>query len=212
MTAEALVEFAGGHGIDLISAAESGLRTDGVARVRRLTFAERLERAGRPALPTVIGAQTRVTRKGAWSQHDLGHALAGCRRTAELAAWFAWGRDDKHFAELCRQLMLVALHAAETDRWPPRLSHGEIAWHYVPALTNLVFEADRHAQFYAGSGALHAARMGVNLDTWYGRLEGRFLHLRGRYEGWLDEALDHISRWLRGGYHTHPIDRAANAH
>lgn len=211
MRAEDLVAFAGGRGIDLVSAAESRVRIDGLARPRRPTFKERLELEGSPILQTAIGSQSRVTRKPAWSQQDLGHALAGCPKMAELAAWFAWGRDDNNFSVLFRALMSVALRAADRDNWPRTLAPGEIPYAYIPNLTNLVFEADRHAQFYAVAPRLYAVRMDVTLDVWCGRLERRYLFLKDRYDGWLDEALHHISGWL---HEKHPrrVDREAVAH
>lgn len=216
ISAESLVEFAGGRGIDLVGAAESAIRVDGLAPRRRRTFQERLE--GLPIVESAHGKQSRSMKKPGWTAHDLGHALAGCPKMPDLAAWFAYGRDDKNFAQLFRGLLSVALSAAERDNWPKALAFGEIPYHYLPMLTNLVFEADRHAHIYQRRPDLYAARMDVTLDVWCARLEGRYLYLRGRYEGWLDEALSYISGSLNGRHVPKsrnlrsPVDKRRVAH
>ncbi len=208
--AEDLISFAGARGIDLVSAAQGALRTDGVARRRRATFQERLE--GIPVAETAHGSQTRSMRKPGLSADDLAWALGGCPRMPYLAAWFSWGRDDFHFSEITRGLIHVALDVSGRQNWPKNIWHGEVAYHYLPALVSLVFEADRHSQFYWGNPHLFASRMGVSFEVWCARLEGRFLYLDGRYDGWLEEALHHVGRRMHEPRPKRVVDTAVAAH
>jgi hypothetical protein len=196
MKAEDLVAFAGGHGIDLVGAAQRAVRTDGLAPPRRLTFPERL--AGIPLPQPMSGSQTQVMKKAAWTEHDLGHALAGCPRMPLLAAWFAWGRDDKDFGELCRGTHVAAMRIAGIEKWRSKMIPTEVEWHYIPTMVHMVYESDRHAHLYGPAPTLYATRMGVSPEVWSSRWASRFESIRSVYQGWQEDALNYIRGSLAG--------------
>jgi hypothetical protein len=209
MRAEDLIELAGGHGIDLVGAAQRALRTDGMARPRRLTFQERL--AGIEVGVSAAGGQSRTMKRPVWTEHDLGHALAGCPFLPDRAAWFAFGRDDRDFGKLYRALMARGIDLSGKERWPDRFEVGEPILHYLPTMTTLVFEVERHAQFHAVQPLLLPLRLGVSTEVWFSRVAGRFASLQSVYYGWLQDALTYIQASLSGRPRrpTGPIDRRA---
>jgi len=208
LKAEDLVALVAAHGVDLQHVAGSASDTHGIARRRQRTKDER--RGGLPIRDTVIGHESRVYRRPAWSHAELGMAARDVPRMPWLAICYCYAGDSTGYPELHRGLMREALKIATRDGWSmyERDRTGQKRYAPIAELAALVLDKDAHKRIFIEARAhgvvLEALCLNVPDEIWSTRYERRFDTLDQHRERWLAEARGIIQRWLREPDHNPP--------
>ena len=196
MKTEDLLNLGNYQKLDFVLIAGTSSNTDGIARMRPPTPAER--QSGLGIQFTVKAAQTRTYRKPVISQQDLALALQGCARMPTLAAFYHVRGDHSDYEELKRGLMLQLMRLVDRKRWPTRVQKRDGSrGHYQGELAELVLDFDANMPFFRCYPEKLALYVGVTDDIWDKVVHYWFDELHGQYEKWIATARAHVGRrWL----------------
>lgn len=207
MREDQLIAMCAARGVDFQYVAGSSNNLKGeAAQTRRLTKAERLAADKSGGIPfvtkSVTGDQTRVYKKPARSEDDLGLAAENMGDPPWLAVRFTVGGDDSGYWELHRLLAKQASRLAVKEKWPGLVRDiGGIACYYQERLAELVLTEERSRWVFiaAAPSPVHAWVMNVPEPTWHQILRPKYTLLQEIYEGWWCAGRALVRRRIMGG-------------
>lgn len=203
MDATELIQRAAARGIDFVHVAGISSDTDGIARQRKLTPAERKQRGeDRLSLEiqeTVRGQQTRSYRRAAWTVAELGQAANGLGAVPWAAALYSFAGAMDGYKILWHALANEAQKLARRQDWPIDVIHEDGKRRcYREHLAKLVLYEDANKHLFSTVPQLFAVYMEVPFTVWDRQLNDPYRSLKDAYDRWLAIARGSISRWING--------------
>lgn len=138
------------------------------------------------------GRNTRVIKKPKYTVAELAFASSLIPPNAFRAALYALAGSHTYADELHADLMIEAKRLQRRGDWPDTvISIRGIKEPYLPALTKLLLDDDRHGyvrQFYPAIDRVYAVYMGVRDEVWIRQLASRYVELQFVWHQWLGTA------------------------
>ena len=201
MDAVELMQCAQAKGIDFVYVAGIASNTDGLARPRKLSLAERKsrneQRLGMDVVATATGTQSRSSRRPTWTVSELGQAAGGLGPIPWAAALYSYAGARDGYWLLWRALATEAHRLAKREHWPARVRTEDGNWQfYTDEMAELILLADANSESFKIAPELHAIALKVTAEIWDKELKDPFRSLRNSYDRWLGIARGSIARWI----------------